>query len=132
MILFIGDGMGQPTHTAARIYKGQKAGKKGEESILIWEKFPFSGHSKTYNTDKQVPDSAGTATALFTGVKTRMGVLGIDGTPLFNQCDPDLVEKSKLKTLLHKAIADGKSTGKSNIDRSCCQISPFGDRLGLV
>ena len=41
-----------------------------------------------------------------------MGVLGIDGTPFYNQCDPDLLEKSKLKTLLHKAIADGKSTGK--------------------
>ena len=115
VIIFIGDGLGQPTHTGARIYKGQKAGKKGEESILIWEKFPFSGQSKTYNTDKQVPDSAGTATALFSGVKTRMGVLGIDGTPIYNQCDPDLVEKSKLKTLLHKAIADGKSTGNSKI-----------------
>ena len=67
VILFIGDGMGVQTHTAARIYKGQKNGKSGEEEILEWEKFPYSGQSKTYTTDYQVPDSAATATALFTG-----------------------------------------------------------------
>ena len=59
----------------------------------------------------QVPDSAGTATALFTGVKTRMAVLGIDGTPNFNSCDPEILEKSKLKSLLHRAVEDGKATG---------------------
>ena len=67
IILFIGDGMGINTHTAARIYKGQKNGKPGEESILAWEKFPYTGQSKTYNTDHQTPDSAGTATAIFSG-----------------------------------------------------------------
>ena len=51
------------------------------------------------------------STALFTGVKTRMAVLGIDGTPSYNTCDPQLLEKSKLKSLLHKAIEDGKATG---------------------
>lgn len=43
--------MGVQTHTAARIYKGQKKGQTGEEEILAWEKFPYSGQSKTYNTD---------------------------------------------------------------------------------
>ena len=43
----------------------------------MWERvFPHSGFVKTYNTDSQVPDSAGTASALFTGVKTRLGVVG--------------------------------------------------------
>ena len=111
VIVFIGDGMGVQTHTAARIYKGQKEGRSGEESVLEWEKFPYTGQSKTYNTDFQVPDSAGTATALFTGVKTRMAVLGIDNKPSYNTCDPNLVEKSKLKSLLHQAVADGKATG---------------------
>ena len=68
VIIFIGDGMGVNTHTAARIYKGQKNGGFGEEAILAWEKFPYTGQSKTYNTDHQVPDSAGTATAMFSGV----------------------------------------------------------------
>jgi alkaline phosphatase len=103
--------MGVQTHTAARIYKGQKQGRSGEEEILVWEKFPYTAQSKTYNTDHQVPDSAGTATALFSGVKTRMAVLGIDGTPPYNSCDSDLVEKAKVTTLLHKAVADGKATG---------------------
>ena len=62
VIFFVGDGMGVQTHTMARIYKGQKYGKSGEEEILEWEKFPYTGQSKTYNTDFQVPDSAGTAT----------------------------------------------------------------------
>ena len=64
-----------------------------------------------YNTDFQVPDSAGTATALFSGVKTRMAVLGIDNTVPFNRCDSDLLEKAKVKSLLHKAVDDGKATG---------------------
>jgi len=111
VIMFVGDGMGVQTHTASRIYKGQKAGRSGEEEILIWEKFPFTGQSKVYNTDFQVPDSAGTATALFSGVKTRMAVLGIDNTVPFNRCDSDLLEKAKVKSLLHKAVDDGKATG---------------------
>lgn len=41
---------------------------------------------KTYNVDSQVPDSAGTASAIFTGVKTRMGVLGIDAEPVRGDC----------------------------------------------
>ena len=32
---------------------------------------------QTYNVDAQVPDSAGTATAYLTGVKTDLGVLGL-------------------------------------------------------
>ena len=47
---------------------------------------------QTYNTDSQVPDSAGTATAMFTGVKTRAGMLGVDGTAAYNVCDPASIE----------------------------------------
>ena len=45
----------------------------GEENVLSWETFPNVAFSKTYNTDQQVPDSAGTATAFMTGVKSRAG-----------------------------------------------------------
>ena len=38
----------------SRIYKGQKAGGRGEETELEWEKFPATGLSKTYNLDFQV------------------------------------------------------------------------------
>jgi alkaline phosphatase len=77
VILFIGDGMGISTITAARIYEAQKRGETGEENSLSFEKFDNVALVKTYNTDAQVPDSAGTATAMHSGVKTRIGVLGI-------------------------------------------------------
>lgn len=77
VILFIGDGMGISTITAARIYAGQKQGMTGEEYVLPFEKFDNVALVKTYNTNAQVPDSAGTATAMHSGSKTRIGVLGI-------------------------------------------------------
>ncbi|MFY7746214.1 MAG: alkaline phosphatase [Erythrobacter sp.] len=77
VILFIGDGMGISTITAARIYAGQKQGQTGEEFQLSFEKFANVALVKTYNTNAQVPDSAGTATAIHSGQKTRIGVLGI-------------------------------------------------------
>lgn len=77
VILFIGDGMGVSTVTAARIYEGQQLGMSGEEHQLSWESFPHTALSKTYNTNQQVPDSAGTASAMYTGVKTSAGVLGV-------------------------------------------------------
>ena len=77
VILFIGDGMGISTITAARIYEAQKRGETGEENSLSFERFPNVALVKTYNTNAQVPDSAGTATAMNSGVKTSIGVIGI-------------------------------------------------------
>ena len=48
--------------------------------------------SQTYNTDTQVPDSAGTATAMFSGVKTRAGMLGLDATAAYNVCAPASIQ----------------------------------------
>ena len=59
VILFVGDGMGISTVTAARILAGQMQGLDGEEYQLSFEKMPFSGLVKTYNTNQQTPDSAG-------------------------------------------------------------------------
>ena len=87
IILFIGDGMGITTITAARIFAAQQRAKAeggsyegfagGEESLLSFEEMPQRALVKTYNSNAQVPDSAGTATAMMTGIKTRIGVLGI-------------------------------------------------------
>jgi alkaline phosphatase len=44
--MFIGDGMGLSTTNAARIYKGQSQGNNGEETILEFEKFPYTALSK--------------------------------------------------------------------------------------
>lgn len=80
VIIFIGDGMGVASLSTGRIYKGQLAGRSGEEETLSFDHFPNTGFSKTYTTDRQVPDSAGTATAMFSGVKTKNGVIGVDYT----------------------------------------------------
>ena len=55
---------------------------------MALEDFPYTGLYKTYSTYKQVPDSAGTATALlFTGVKTKFGMLGLDKRAESKKCD---------------------------------------------
>ena len=62
VILFIGDGMGVSTVTAARILEGQMKGKPGEENRLSFETFPNLALSKTYSADQQTSDSAPTMT----------------------------------------------------------------------
>jgi len=69
VILFVGDGMGISTVTAARILAGQLEGGMGEDYQLSFETMPYSGFVKTYNVDAQTPDSAGTMTAMVSGVK---------------------------------------------------------------
>uniref|UniRef100_A0A8U7P3S3 Alkaline phosphatase, tissue-nonspecific isozyme n=1 Tax=Corvus moneduloides TaxID=1196302 RepID=A0A8U7P3S3_CORMO len=46
LILFLGDGMGVSTVTAARILKGQLQHGQGEESLLEMDKFPFVALAK--------------------------------------------------------------------------------------
>ena len=41
VILFVGDGMGIATITAARILEGQMHGGSGEENFLSFEKLPY-------------------------------------------------------------------------------------------
>ena len=77
VILFVGDGMGMSTVTAGRIYEGQEKGMMGEGNSLSFESFPHIALSKTYNTTMQVPQSAATATAMNTGIKTTGGVIGV-------------------------------------------------------
>ncbi len=80
VILFVADGMDITTVTAGRIYVGQKAGKAGEEHVLSFETFPHVALAKTYTTNMQTADSAGTATAMLTGHKTKSGVINVDQT----------------------------------------------------
>ncbi|WP_299939707.1 alkaline phosphatase [uncultured Microbulbifer sp.] len=109
VILFVGDGMGISTLTAARIREGQLRGEPGEENYLSFEQFPYSALIKTYNTNQQTPDSAGTMTAMMTGVKTRAGVINIDGTALRADCPSS--EGRALNTFLELMESRGKSTG---------------------
>lgn len=109
VILFVGDGLGISTITAARIMAGQQAGLAGEEYELSFDKFPYSGFVKTYNVDAQTPDSAGTMTAMMSGVKTDVGVIGVaEG---ISRSDCASVTGQELVTALEMAEIVGKSTG---------------------
>lgn len=109
VVLFIGDGMSQATVAAARILHGQRAGRPGEESVLSFEAFPATALSKTYNTDLQTPDSAGTMTAMATGVKTRAGVIGVDQRVVRGTCaDVEAAARPSLVALAERA---GLATG---------------------
>ncbi len=104
--------MSMTTITAARIYAGQQRGQSGEESNLSFESFPWTGLSKTYNTNQQTPDSAGTMTAMVTGIKTKAGFIGIDEQSERANCESFLnSDNPELMTALELAEIAGKATG---------------------
>lgn len=100
VILLIGDGMGDSEITAARNYAEGAGGYfKGIDAL------PLTGQYTHYSLDKKtrkpdyVTDSAASATAWTTGVKTYNGALGVD------------VNGKDQPTLLEIAKAAGKATG---------------------
>ena len=109
VILFIGDGMGISTITAARIYAGQRKGVDGESYQLAMEKLPYSAFSKTYTHDSQVADSAPTAVAMTTGIKSYNGTLGI--TQATNIKDCATAKGNGTTSLWEMAEATGMATG---------------------
>lgn len=109
VILFVGDGMSLTTVAAARILDGQRQGHPGEENRLGWEHFPYTALSKTYNTNSQTPDSAGTMSAMATGVKTRLGVLSIGQQARRGDCGGALA--APVQTLWEAAASQGLATG---------------------
>ena len=109
VIVFLGDGMSLTTVAAARILQGQQRGEPGEENALAFEQLPYTALSKTYNTDTQTPDSAGTMSAIATGVKTRAGVISIGQSAALGDCAGALA--APMLTLWELAGAAGLSTG---------------------
>lgn len=124
VILFIGDGMGVSTVTAARILAGQqpgiinpaitRAGSSGEENYLSFEKFPNLALSKTYSVNQQTSDSAPTMTAMVTGIKTNDGELSVAEEFVRGSTATDCNKDPKpyeLTTILELAEDAKKSTG---------------------
>ena len=109
IILFLGDGMGISTVTAARIFDGQLRSESGEENSLAFEQLPYVALSKTYETNQQVADSAGTMTAIMTGIKTKAGVIGLNQYVERGNCKSG--QGKNMETLLEQAEKLGKSTG---------------------
>ncbi|XP_074009668.1 intestinal-type alkaline phosphatase-like [Numenius arquata] len=109
LILFLGDGFGVPTITATRILKGQQQGKLGPETPLALDAFPYVALSKTYNVDRQVPDSAGTATAYLCGVKGNYKTIGLSAAARFSQCNT--TAGNEVISVLERAHKAGKAVG---------------------
>jgi alkaline phosphatase len=109
VIVFLGDGMSITTITAARIYDGQQKGGSGEENRLAFENFPATALSRTYETDFQTPDSAGTMTAIMSGVKTRAGVIGVDQVAGRGNCASG--RGNETVSALELAAVAGQATG---------------------
>ncbi|MEZ5425941.1 MAG: alkaline phosphatase [Pyrinomonadaceae bacterium] len=109
VILFIGDGMGISTLTAARILEGQLRGESGEENLLSFERFPFMALSRTYSVNQQTSDSAPTMSAIMTGVKTDEGIISVNQNVV--RGDYKSVKGNEARTLLEMAEESGKSTG---------------------
>jgi alkaline phosphatase len=134
VILFLGDGMGVTTVTAARILEGQMHGRSGEENDLSFEKFPYLAHSKTYQANQQTPDSAPTMTSIVTGSKANDGTLSI--APNVHGPDPVAAAKpeNRLTTILEQAEQHGLWTGVVSTARithatpaACYAHTPYRD-----
>ncbi len=111
VILFVGDGMGVSTVTAARIFEGQQKGLDGERNKLAFEKLPYLALSKTYSTNQQTSDSAPTMTAMVAGVKTNDGILSLNQSVARNEPSNTVIQANKVVTILEQAEASGRATG---------------------
>lgn len=111
VILFVGDGMGVSTVTAARILEGQMNAGDGEINRLSFEQFQHLAHSVTASANQQTSDSAPTATAMVAGIKTNDGAISVDQT--INRTEPDaaVTASKSVKTILEIAEEKGMSTG---------------------
>ncbi|MGB0262704.1 MAG: alkaline phosphatase [Henriciella sp.] len=109
VIIMIGDGMGVSTITAARIYAGQRRGLDGESYKLTMEQFPHMALARTYSHDFQVSESASTATAIISGVKTRSRLIGLRQDAALGNCAT--VAGQGTDSLFDLAEWRGRSTG---------------------
>jgi alkaline phosphatase len=93
VVLLIGDGMGFAHVLAAR------SEIAGLNRRLGFERMPVTGWLTTHEADSLIADSASTATAMVTGVKTARGNLSIDA------------EGRPLRTVLEAAVGRGMAAG---------------------
>lgn len=109
VILFLGDGMGIATVTAARILEGQQRGQSGEENALSFERLPYVALSKTYSANQQTSDSAPTMSAIVSGIKTNDRLVSVNGRVARE--DFRAARANVTKTILERAESRGMATG---------------------
>ena len=109
IILMISDGNGVGTNYMSRLWAGQQEGGLGDDYVQPHETFPHLALVKTYNVNAQTPDSAGTGTAMMAGVKTNIGIIGVDQDVKRGDCS--LLPGNTVTAISEFADAIGKSVG---------------------
>ena len=93
VFVFVGDGMSYPQIQSAAYYAGkdaagivdvvrnsENAGDSPAMKNLSFYDFPVAGSASTYDATSFAPDSASTATSIFTGYKTHSSSINVDIT----------------------------------------------------
>ena len=125
VFVFIGDGMSYPQVQSAADYLGKDANgivdkvkassnpvdspKPGTLSFLS---FPVAGSAQTYDATSFAPDSASTATSIFTGHKTHSSSINVDiakrsgYTVCFTQKDTSALKEGDKAIVIAETLAD--------------------------
>ncbi|XP_013108751.1 membrane-bound alkaline phosphatase [Stomoxys calcitrans] len=119
IIMFLGDGMSVHTVTATRNLMGDSSEQ------VYFEKFPYFGLSKTYCVNRQVADSACTATAYLGGVKGNYGTIGVNANVPRYDCKAGQNPEHWVDSIAKWAQDAGKNTGFVTTSR-VTHASPAG------
>ena len=125
VFVFVGDGMSYPQVQSAADYLGKDANgtvnkvktssnpadspKPGTLSFLS---FPVAGSAQTYDATSFAPDSASTATSIFTGHKTHSSSINVDITKrsgytvCFTQKDASALKEGDKAIVIAETLAD--------------------------
>ncbi|MDQ0222924.1 alkaline phosphatase [Streptococcus moroccensis] len=95
VFMFIGDGMGVTPVTAAENYLGFTRTNAGEvfPDRMNFTEMPVVGLKTQFDCHSFIPDSASTATAFATGIKTQTNTVGLSGD--FSKAADSVAEKAK-------------------------------------
>uniref|UniRef100_A0A1L8EG40 Alkaline phosphatase n=1 Tax=Haematobia irritans TaxID=7368 RepID=A0A1L8EG40_HAEIR len=119
IIMFLGDGMSVHTITATRNLMGDSSEQ------VYFEKFPYMGLAKTYCVNRQVADSACTATAYLGGVKGNYGTIGVNANVPRYDCFAGQNPEYWVESIAKWAQDAGKDTGFVTTSR-VTHASPAG------
>ena len=102
VIVIVGDGYGITTNYINRLNQGQINGGLGDEFVLPHEELDHLALIKTYTTNGQTPDSAGTSTAIHSGIKTKSGIIGLTDSSIRGDCMSKRTEVESISDIFKK------------------------------
>ena len=105
----ISDGNGVGSNSVTLRFIGEEAGGLGDDYLNHFENFPNLALVRICNVNSQTPDSAGTGTAMMTGVKTNIGVIGVNSNIVRRDCST--LPGNTVTAIPEVADGMGKSVG---------------------